>query len=230
MPKRRKRPQNWPKASNIPLVVDGRRGESTVLVAGILDDTVWWGGTIYDIHHPGFQPKDDDTVRLMLFGSEHTKQVDKLLQELRNTYPNLQWQSYSDMVEWCKKIVSERFLMIAIVLYVLTILAGTGWFNSVKNMIASQAGDYRILRQLGMSEKRVGRIIWRQIVLYLLLGIGLGIVIGILIMAYFNYRETDYKVWELHFYVNNITFLLLYYAVLLVALVPYVRRSARIYG
>lgn len=207
---------------------DDAQADDTVLVAGILDDTVWWGGTIYDIHHPGFQPKDDDSVRLMLFGSEHTKQVEKLLQELRNTYPNLQWQSHSNMVEWSKKIMSERFLMITIVLYVLTILAGTGWFNSVKNMIASQAGDYHILRQLGMSEKRVGRIIWRQIVLYLLLGIGLGIVIGIFIMAYFNYRETDYEVWELHFYVNNITFLLVYYAVLLAALVPYVRRSTRL--
>lgn len=208
---------------------DSMQPTDTVLVAGILNG-IWWGFPIYDIHHPGFQPKDDDPVLITLFGSEHTKQVDGLLQELRNTYPNLQWQSHSAMTEWCEKIISERFLMISAVLYVLTILAGAGWFNSAKNMITSQLRDYRILRQLGMSEKRVRRIIWRQIFLYLLLGIGLGIVLGILITSWFTYYETDGEISEFHFHINNITFLLVYYVALLAALIPHVKKSAGING
>lgn len=97
-------------------------------------------------------------------------------------------------------------------------------------MITSQSGDYRILRQLDMSEKRVRHIMWRQFFLYLFLGIGFGIALGIVITALLTYRETDGKSMELNFYMNNIAFLLLYYAVLLGALIPHVRRSARIYS
>lgn len=207
---------------------DDEDAHNQLLIAGILDHTLWWGSNegIYDIHHPEFQPKDDDTVKLTLFASEHTKQMERLLQELRISYPNLQWQSYSSMVKWSKRVLSERFTIVFVVLYILTILAGTGWFNSAKNMITAQSDDYRILRQLGMSEKRVQRIIWRQILYYLLLGIGIGIAAGIFICAWINYRESDYKVWEVHFYLQNIWFILVYYVVLLAALTPHIKKIA----
>ena len=119
--------------------------------------------------------------------------------------------------------------MLQVVLYILTILAGIGWYNSAKNMITSRIPEYRILRQLGMSEKRVRKIIWRQLLLYLLLGLGLGIVLGVYLMALLSYRETDWKVWDPQFHIHNIWFILIFFIVLMLSLQTVVKQAAQIH-
>lgn len=222
--------RNWQTGKEYPLgdVYEDPNLKQSVLLAGTRD-YLWYGSTLYDIHNPEFQPQDDDLVVLALFANKESKQMNSVLEELRMTHPNLHWQSYTAFMKWVKQRLTEWFAMLHVVLYILTILAGIGWYNSAKNMITSRIPEYRILRQLGMSEKRVHKIIWRQLLLYLLLGLGLGTVLGVYLMALLNYRETDWEVWNPQFHIHNIWFILIFFVVLMTALKPIVKQAAQIH-
>ncbi len=222
--------RNWQTGKEYPLgdVYEDPDLKQSVLLAGTRD-YLWYGTTLYDIHNPEFQPQDDDLVVLALFANKDSTQLNSLLEDLRMTYPNLHWQSYTAYMKWAKQRLTEWFAMLQVVLYILTILAGIGWYNSAKNMITSRIPEYRILRQLGMSEKRVRKIIWRQLLLYLLLGLGLGIVLGVYLMALLSYRETDWKVWDPQFHIHNIWFILIFFIVLMLSLQTVVKQAAQIH-
>ncbi|MDE6853361.1 MAG: FtsX-like permease family protein [Lachnospiraceae bacterium] len=202
--------------------------EQSALLAGTRD-YLWHGTTLFDIHNPEFQPQDNDLVVMALFSNTDSRQINSILEELRITYPDLHWQSYTALMKWAKQRLTEWFAMLQLVLYILTILAGIGWYNSAKNMITSRISEYRILRQLGMSEKRVSKIIWRQLLLYLLLGLGLGIVLGVYLMALLRYRETEWETWDPQFHIYNIWFLLIFFVVLMLSLKPVVKRASQIH-
>lgn len=191
-------------------------------------ENLWYGTTLFDIHNPEFQPQDDDMVVMTLFANKDSRQINSILEELRISYPNLHWQSYTALMKWAKRRLAQWFAMLQVVLYILTILAGIGWYNSAKNMITSRIPEYRILRQLGMAEKRVCKIIWRQLLLYLLLGLGLGIVLGVYLMALLKCRETDWETWAPQFHIHNIWFLLILFVTLMGSLQPVVKQAAQI--
>lgn len=117
--------------------------------------------------------------------------------------------------------------MTAVVLHVLALIAGAGWFHSARNMILSRVSDYQILRKLGMSGKRTRKLIWRQIFLYLAMGIGMGILFGVLLASWLSYWGSDYEVWKVEFKAGHIWFILVVYALLGIGLQPLVRRVAK---
>lgn len=222
--------RNWQTGKEYPLgdLYEDPDLKQPVLLAGTRD-YLWNGSALYDIHNPEFQPQDDDLVVLAIFANKESKQMNSILEELRMNYPNLHWQSYTAYMKWTKQRLTEWFAMLQVVLYILTILAGIGWYNSAKNMITSRIPEYRILRQLGMSEKRVRKIIWRQLLLYLLFGLGLGIILGVYLMAFLNYRETDWEVWDPQFHIHNIWFILIFFVVLMLSLQTVVKQAAQIH-
>lgn len=108
---------------------------------------------------------------------------------LKYQYTNLSWNDYDTAMVQLEQTAEQYSFMIKIVLYSLTILAGFGWLNSARNMIASRKSEYAVLRKIGMTKKRVRNIIWRQVFLYLIAGIFLGVLLGI--VTGIDYRESE---------------------------------------
>lgn len=206
---------------------DGTESRYQFFVAGLLD-TNTYNDLIIDINHPAVRRQEmkSEDFTITMFASKETEVLDGVLRSLRMRYPELHWQSYSHIIEWSEKVFAQRFGMTAVVLHILTLLAGVGWFYSARNMILSRIPDYEILRKLGMSKKRTRKIIWRQLFLYLAMGIGMGIVFGVLLASWLNYWGNNYEVWHVEFRAEHIWFILFLYAFLGIGLRPLVRRAA----
>lgn len=128
---------------------------------------------------------------VQFFLAKKEEEIKTVVQSLQFQYPNLTLGSYSNIMEQSEKILKERFFMLQFVLYILTLLVGFGWLNSARNMILSRQKEYVVLRKLGMSERRVQKVIWRQIMIYMLLGIVIGTAAGVGIETWLWYRETE---------------------------------------
>lgn len=111
------------------------------------------------------------------------------LSKLKAVYPVLKWSNYQEAKEMSSKTLNDRFYLFEIVIGVLIIIAGIGWFNSMRNIIYSRKQEYSILRVQGVSVIRLQIIICIQILVYLILGVVLGILLGTLIVSGILYAE-----------------------------------------
>lgn len=207
---------------------DGTESRQRFFVAGLLP-THLHGDLILDINNPLVRQwkAEPEGLAVTMFASGETEILSGALRSLRMRFPELHWQSYSYIVEWSNRVFAQRFGMTAVVLHVLALIAGAGWFHSARNMILSRVSDYQILRKLGMSGKRTRKLIWRQIFLYLVMGIGMGILFGVLLASWLSYWGSDYEVWKVEFKAGHIWFILVVYALLGIGLQPLVRRVAK---
>lgn len=147
-------------------------------VVGIMESTMY-SEIVFDIISPLFDFSTLEDFSVTFFMSETDKQTESLLQSLRWEIPTLRWQNYSDVEKQNSRIMRERYFMIRAVLYSLALLGGIGWLNSAKTMLRDKREIYLTLRRIGISDKRVQKIIWKQILCYLMFGIVLGILFGI---------------------------------------------------
>ncbi len=147
-------------------------------VVGIMESTMY-SEIVFDITSPLFHFSTLEDFSVTFFMSETDKQTESLLQSLRWEIPTLRWQNYSDVEKQNSRIMRERYFMIRAVLYSLALLGGIGWLNSAKTMLRDKREIYLTLRRIGISDKRVQKIIWKQILCYLMFGIVLGILFGI---------------------------------------------------
>ena len=109
----------------------------------------------------------------------------------------------------------------------LSIMAGIGWVNAAANMIQSRRKEYVVLRKLGMSERRVKKIIWYQLILFILSGIAAGIVLSLEIIRKFNIRE--YGIYQsVKFQAGNVWFIIVLFLLLLMSLRKNVRENVAI--
>ncbi|WP_313130572.1 FtsX-like permease family protein [Anaerocolumna sp.] len=114
------------------------------------------------------------------------------LSKLKAVYPALKWSNYQEAKEMSTKTLNDRFYLFEIVIGVLIIIAGIGWFNSMRNIIYSRKQEYSILRVQGVSVIRLQIIISIQVLIYLFVGVVLGILVGTLIvsgMLYADYNQ-----------------------------------------
>lgn len=162
-------------------------------VVGIIE-SMMYSEIVFDITSPLFHFSTLEDFSVTFFMSEIDKQTESLLQSLRWEIPTLRWQNYSDVEEQNSRIIKERYFMIRAVLYALTLLGGIGWLNSAKTMLRDKREIYRTLRRIGISDRRVQKIIWKQILCYLMSGIVLGILLGIVAewFLYFYYLEEEF--------------------------------------
>lgn len=106
----------------------------------------------------------------------------ELLSEIKNEHPNIIWSSYQDMVEKSDQLMDERYEIFQLVTYFLILIAGIGWFNSMRNIIISRRKDYHMMRIQGVVPRRMFKIISYQILFYLFIGICIGSIFGYVIL------------------------------------------------
>lgn len=162
-------------------------------VVGIIE-SLMYSEIVFDITSPLFDFSTLEDFSVTFFMTEIDKQTEALLQSLRWEIPTLRWQNYSDVEKQNSRIMRERYFMIRAVLYSLTLLGGIGWLNSAKTMLRDKREIYLTLRRIGVSAKRVQKIIWKQILCYLMSGIILGVIFGIVAewFLYFYYLEEEF--------------------------------------
>jgi len=95
------------------------------------------------------------------------------------------WSIYDDVMEQSDLKVSQWTTTIHIVLGILLIVVGIGWLNSAKGMLHTKKKEYQVLRLLGASNKSVRRICWIQTWSYMIFGVVLGAILGIIVVTYF---------------------------------------------
>ena len=146
--------------------------------------------------------------------------ANNLLQDLKIKYPNIVWSNYNEMVANSNKAINQRYAMFEVVTGALVVVAGLGWFTSIRSIILSRKREYCILRIQGVSTRRLKKIISIQILLYLFAGIIGGVLIGSAFLFLILYREVKILTllidWRLTFV---IVLYLLFLCLLLIPLV-----------
>ena len=208
---------------------EGYKGvKTTVTVVGVIPDSTL-ASVIIDTDSTIFIsfPKEMAVDEWKIFAHKMTKKLDMSLQNARMEFTALRWQSFEQVMAFSHKILKQRYFIVRFTLYMLSVMAGIGWVNAAANMIQSRRKEYVVLRKLGMSEGRVKKIIWYQLVLFIFSGIVAGIVLGIEILKIFHLRE--YGVWmDIKFRTENIWFILVLFLVLLVSLRKNVRENVAV--
>lgn len=208
---------------------EGYKGvKTTVTVVGVIPDSTL-ASVIIDTDSTIFIsfPKEMAVDEWKIFAHKMTKKLDMSLQNARMEFTALRWQSFEQIMAFSHKILKQRYFIVRFTLYMLSVMAGIGWVNAAANMIQSRRKEYVVLRKLGMSEGRVKKIIWYQLVLFIFSGIVAGIVLGIEILKIFNLME--YGVWmDIKFRTENIWFILVLFLVLLVSLRKNVRENVAV--
>lgn len=201
---------------------------TTVTVVGIIPDNIF-DVVIIDTDNEIFKsfPKDMRVEQWNIFAHEMTKKLDVSLQNARMGFTALRWQSFEQVMAFSHKILKQRYFIVRFLLYMLSIMAGIGWVNAAANMIQSRRKEYVILRKLGMSERRVKKIIWYQLILFIFSGIAAGIVLSLEIIRKFNIRE--YGIYQsVKFQAGNVWFIIVLFLLLLMSLRKNVRENVAI--
>jgi len=112
------------------------------------------------------------------------------------------------------------------VTYFLILVAGIGWFNSMRNIIVSRRKDYHMMRIQGVVPRRMFKIISYQILIYLFTGIFIGSIFGYLLLQGMIRIEGGKSILHINWEVTrNITFYLLVLGVMLSPLIHKVSKE-----
>jgi len=145
--------------------------------------------------------------------------------QLEQEYRDFQWYIYKDIMEQSEKISGQRMAMIEVVMFILLLVAGIGWLNSAKGMLVARKEEYRVLRMLGATVKRVRRISWIQVWSYMVSGIILGVILGI-VVVYFLWRSNLNANVSISIYWENIIGIVIYLFILSLFLKPTIKKLA----
>ena len=115
--------------------------------------------------------------------------------------------------------------MIEVVMFILLLVAGIGWLNSAKGMLVARKEEYRVLRMLGATVKRVRRISWIQVWSYMVSGIIWGVILGI-VVVYFLWRSNLNANVSISIYWENIIGIVIYLFILSLFLKPTIKKLA----
>lgn len=105
-------------------------------------------------------------------------EAETILNSIKNKYAGVKWTNYEEVIQTSNKTIKERYAIFNIVVNLLILIAGIGWFNSIRNIILSRGTEYSILRIQGVSIRRLRLIIVIQVLVYLFSGIVIGAIIG----------------------------------------------------
>jgi putative ABC transport system permease protein len=160
-----------------------------------------------------------------LYVSGNLSKGKEVLEQIKEEYPSIIWSSYEDMLENSNEIIEERYEIFQFVTIVLIIIAGIGWFNSMRNMIMSRRRDYHIMRIQGVVPIRLCKIIGYQLIAYLMVGLGVGGLIGYGILQGLVLIEGSNRMIRLDFTTSAV--MAIYLLVLGVLLAPLVYRISK---
>lgn len=154
---------------------------------------------------------------------EETKEV---FEKYEACETDFKWLCLEEIVKESRDVSNQRLTMISVVLFVLVIVAGIGWLNSAKSMLDARKEEYQVLRMLGISVKNVRRISWIQVWSYMLTGIILGMVIG-LMTVYFLWRSNVNSNVSISIYWKNVLGIVAYLFMLSMCLKSNIKQLAK---
>lgn len=102
----------------------------------------------------------------------------KQVEVLKQQYPELQINSYDQSLEKSKQMFYQRWAIFIVVMIVILLSVMLGVFNTLINNIQAKRKEFAIMRTLSMDAKGVTQVILTQVMLYNLIGLSLGIVLG----------------------------------------------------
>lgn len=156
--------------------------------------------------------------------------IDGVNDELRDLFSRLgryrsdsRWMIHEDSIAQIYEVSNQRNAMINLVLIVLMFVAGIGWLNSAKGMLLSRRQEYRVLRMLGASPKRVKRICYIQVLSYMSAGIIIGALLGVIAVYYIWNNELLLDI-DLRVYWEYLAGIAGYMVLLSLFLIPTVRK------
>lgn len=161
-----------------------------ILVEIVKTDTVW--SDIYNVivdwdNLCGKEYSGEDLcgtyLGLWLDGDKELVR-DKLQQLQVELGKDFEWSIYDDVMEQSEFKVYQWTTIMHIVLGMLMIVTGIGWLNSAKGMLYIRRKEYQLFRMLGASDKSVRRICLIQTWSYMVSGVVLGAILGIIVVAY----------------------------------------------
>lgn len=126
---------------------------------------------------------DRDYIGLWLDGDKEL--IRDKIQELQielGSDTSFEWCIYDDVMEESVRICRQWTTSLHVVLVMLLIVSGIGLLNSANGMLLAKEKEYRILRMLGETKKSVHKICWFQVWSYMLSGVVLGALLGMIIV------------------------------------------------
>lgn len=133
-----------------------------------------WENTTYrtesTLLNKAFVSSDDPTTTL------------QELEKIKTRYPaQLQINSYEQSLEKSKEMFYQRWAIFIAFIIVMLLSVMVGVFNTLINNIHSKRKEFAVLRTISVDRKGIVKIILTQVTLYILIGLILGIVSGVLL-------------------------------------------------
>ena len=126
--------------------------------------------------------KQDYTVFERAFISSNNEgETLEQLKKLKGQYPQLKISSYTQSLKQSNLMFQQRWSIFIVVIVVILFSVTLGVCNTLINNIQSKRKEFAILRAITVKKKGIVQVILTQVNLYVLIGIVLGAVIGILL-------------------------------------------------
>ncbi|PEN42893.1 ABC transporter [Bacillus wiedmannii] len=126
--------------------------------------------------------KQDYTVFERAFiSSNNERETLEQLKKLKGQYPQLKISSYTQSLKQSNLMFQQRWSIFIVVIVVILFSVTLGVCNTLINNIQSKRKEFAILRAITVKKKGIVQVILTQVNLYVLIGIVLGAVIGILL-------------------------------------------------
>lgn len=209
-------------------------GKKEFIVVGITKSNfIWMGetdGIIVDVGNVIYTEKKPEgsyfPYGAYFYLNGEMNKIETAINQLESENRDFKGLIFEQIIEQGNTINMQRLAMIRLVMVVLIIVAGIGWLNSAKGLLLSRKNEYKILRMLGTTENRVKRICWIQILSYLLLGVIMGMIIGIL-SVYLIWKSNVYENVTISAYWGNVAGILLFLIIISLLLKPTVKKLAK---
>lgn len=170
--------------------------EYTFQVASIMPDFLFGGGNDAYIDTKQVDFVHDGVFLRQIYIDGDKEYIEQKLKSIKRIYPTIKWANYTDAITENSKGVDSRFQILEMVVKILVFIASIGWMNSLRNIFISRIKDYDIIRMQGVSQRRIVKIMIYQIIVYLLIGVTLGVMIGatgLEILMYWEQKRFTYQ-------------------------------------
>jgi ABC-type lipoprotein release transport system permease subunit len=104
------------------------------------------------------------------------------LEELKQKYAGLQVDTLTNSLEQSNKSFYQRWAIFITVIIVILLSVMLGVFSTLISNVYSKRKEFAILRNLSVTGKGIVQIILTQVVLYIVLGVCIGFIVGIALL------------------------------------------------
>jgi len=158
---------------------------TTFEIVEVLHDFPGYGPYFWlvaDAHSQFFQQHPDYvSVEAVYISGEDDYAIMAHLAQIMPRYPDLTLNRFATAVEAADQTFFQMWSIVIVVTLVLLVCSIAGVFNTLMSHINQKRKEYAILRTQSVTESGVARIILTQVMLYVLIGIVFGGVLGVLL-------------------------------------------------